>query len=95
MNADFDWSEEENRQLIEIWGISIERIISAIEQGCPVEALQHSSQQRYPGLSIYAVDIDGYTYLVPIVLQDGGRRFLKTIIPTRKAARDHRRKNQQ
>ena len=95
MNVGFDWNAENNRQLIEERGISIERILSAIEQGYLVEVLQHPNQQRYPGQSIYAVDIDGYIHLVPFVIQDGGNRFLKTIIPSRKATRDHRRKNQQ
>ena len=95
MNVGFDWNAEKNRQLIEERGISIERIVSAIEQGYLVDVLQHPNQQRYPGQSIYAVDIDGYIHLVPFVIQDGGNRFLKTIIPTRKATRDHRRINQQ
>ena len=34
------------------------------------------------------IEIDGYAYLVPFVEGENGR-FLKTIIPSRKATRDY------
>ena len=54
--------------------------------------LEHPNQDRYPGQLIYVVDIDEYIYLVPFVMQADGTRFLKTIIPSRKATRDYRRR---
>ena len=95
MSVGFDWSEEKNRQLIEQRGLSFEGIVSAIEQDGLVDVLEHPNQERYPGQLIYVVEIDEYLHLVPFVTQFDGTRFLKTIIPSRKAARDYQRRRQQ
>ena len=85
----FDWSMEKNQHILGQRGISFERIVSAIEHGGLLDVLQHPSQDRYPGQSIYVVDIEEYVYLVPFVTEKDGTRFLKTIIPSRKATRDY------
>ena len=41
---------------------------------------------------IYVVDIEQYLHLVPFVTEPDGTRFLKTIIPSRKAMREYRRR---
>ena len=92
MKERFDWSTEKNQQLVEQRGISFERIVIAIEQGGLMNVLEHPNQERYPGQSIYVVDIEQYIYLVPFVSEADGSRFLKTIIPSRKATRDYRRR---
>ena len=92
MDIGFDWSTEENRRLIEQRGISFERVVVAIEQGGLVDVLEHPNQEKYPVQLIYAVEIDKYIHLVPFVTQADGTRFLKTIIPRRKATRDYRRR---
>lgn len=92
MEVRFDWSTEKNQQLVEQRGISFERIVAAIEQGGLVNVLEHPNQERCPEQSIYEVDIEEYIYLVPFVSQADGSRFLKTIIPSRKATRDYRRR---
>ncbi len=92
MHISFDWSTEKNRRLIEQRGISFESVVSAIEQGDLLDVLEHPNQDRYPGQLIYVVKIDEYIYLVPLVPQADGTRFLKTIIPSRKATRDYRRR---
>lgn len=94
MDIGFDWSTEKNQQLIEQRGISFESVISAIEQGGLVDVLEHPDQDRYPGQLIYVVEIGEYIHLVPFVKQAGGGRFLKTIIPSRKATRDYGRRGQ-
>ena len=91
MQTRFDWSTEKNQQLIEQRGISFERVVAAIEQGGLVNVLEHPNQERYPGQSIYVVDVEQYVYLVPFVTEADGSRFLKTVIPSRKATRDYRR----
>ena len=88
----FDWNLEKNRQLAENRGVSFERVLSAIERGDLVDVLEHPNQERYPGQRIYVVDIAQYLYLVPFVTSADGTRFLKTIIPSRKATRDHKRR---
>ncbi len=92
MPAGFDWNLEKNRQLAERRGISFERVISAIERGGLVDVLEHPNQEKYPGQMIYVVDVDRYLYLVPCVISEDGTRFLKTIIPSRKATRDYQRR---
>ena len=53
--------------------------------------MDHPNQGRYPGQMIYVVEIDDHLYLVPFVVEPGGTRFLKTIIPSRKAMRHYQR----
>ena len=93
MTIGFDWSTEKNKQLTEQRGISFEGIVSAIEQGGLLDVLEHPNQDRYPGQSIYVVEVDEYAHLVPFVTQTDGTRFLKTVIPSRKATRDDVRRD--
>ena len=92
METRFDWSAEKNRQLTEQRGISFEGVLSAMEQDGLVDVLEHPNQNRYAGQLIYVVEIDNYLYLVPFVTQPDGTRFLKTIIPSRRAMRDYGRR---
>ncbi len=92
MRPDFDWNVEKNEQLVEQRGISFEHIISAIEQVGLVDVLEHPNQERYRGQRIYVVNVERYLYLVPFVTSADGTRFLKTIIPSRKATRHYRKR---
>ena len=92
METRFDWSLEKNRQLTEQRGVSFEGVLSAMEQNGLVDVLEHPNQDRYAGQLIYVVEIDNYLYLVPFVTQPDGTRFLKTIIPSRKATREYGRR---
>ena len=92
VTAGFDWNLEKNRQLAEQRGVSFERVVSAIERGGLVDVLEHPNQERYPGQMVYVVDIERYLHLVPFVVSTDGTRFLKTIIPSRKATRDYQRR---
>ena len=94
MQVGFDWSKDKGQQLFEQRGVSFESVVSAIEQGGLVNVLEHPNQDRYPGQLVYVVEIDDYLHLVPFVTQPDGTRFLKTIIPSRKATRDYRRRRQ-
>ena len=92
MSVSFDWSVEKNQLLIQQRGISFEIVVSVMEQGGLVDVVEHPNQERYPGQLIYVVEIDEYIYLVPFVIQADGTRFLRTIIPSRRAMRDYRRR---
>ena len=94
MSIGFDWNTRKNEQLIQQRGISFEAVVSAIDQGGLVDVLEHPNQNRYPGQLIYVVEIDEYIHLIPFLTQDDGTRFLKTIIPSRKATRDYGRRRQ-
>ena len=94
MDHGFEWSDEKNRQLIEQRGVSFERVVASIELGGLVDVVDHPNQRRYPGQLIYIVEIDEYLYLVPFVTEADGTRFLKTVIPSRKATRDYGRRRE-
>ena len=92
--SSFDWSTSKNQQLIDERGISFERVVSAIEQGGLLDVVEHPNRRRYPGQRIYVVEIEGYVHLVPFVTEADDTRFLKTIIPSRKATRGYLRRRQ-
>lgn len=59
-----------------------------IEGGDLLDVYEHPNQKRYPGQQILVVRIGVYAYVVPIVESVAGR-FLKTVIPSRKATREY------
>ncbi|MEI6729733.1 MAG: DUF4258 domain-containing protein [Pseudomonadota bacterium] len=83
----FDFNIDKNILLKEERGISFDDIISLIENGKLLKILRHSNQEKYPNQFIYEIDVDGYVYVVPFVL-DGKKIFLKTIYPSRKATKN-------
>lgn len=95
MTIGFDWSEEKNQQLIEQRGVSFEAIISAMERGGLVDVVSHPNPVRYPGQLIYVVELNDYLHLVPFTTLADGTRFLRTIIPSRRAMRYYRRREPQ
>ena len=60
----------------------------AIESGGLLDILAHPNLAKYPNQKMLVVASDGYAYLVPFVEEDD-HFFLKTVIPSRKATRDH------
>ena len=84
----FKWNAEKNELLARERGITFEEIVRRISSGAMAIEVDHPNQSKYPGQKILIVDIDGYAYLVPFVI-DGKDIFLKTIIPSRKATRKY------
>ena len=84
----YRWSHEKNRKLKEERGIGFEIVVTHIERGDLLDILKHPNQERYPNQQLLVIEINGYVYLVPFVEDENGR-FLKTIIPSRKATRDY------
>ena len=84
----FRWSPEKNEQLQLDRGISFENMVVAIESGGLLDILAHPNLAKYPKQKMLVVTSDGYAYLVPFVEEDD-HFFLKTVIPSRKATRDH------
>ena len=79
----FDWNNEKNMMLKRDRNISFERIIVAIEQDNLLDILEHPNKEKYPNQLLLLVEIDGYVYVVPCVLENDVC-FLKTIFPSRK-----------
>ena len=84
----YKWNKEKNERLKTERGISFEQITMHIEQGDLLDIVTHPNQSKYPNQQILVVEINDYVYLVPFVENENGK-FLKTIIPSRKATRDY------
>jgi uncharacterized DUF497 family protein len=82
----YQWSAEKNEQLKAERGLSFEQMVMHIEGGDLLAVSEHPNQGRYPGQQILVVQVGNYVYLVPFVESEEGR-FLKTIIPSRRATR--------
>ena len=86
--SDFDWDDEKNEFLKSIRGISFEDVVFHIQNGDVPDIIKHSNAARYPEQNIIVLNIEGYVYLVPYV-KEPGARFLKTIIPSRRATKEY------
>ena len=84
----YRWNHEKNLKLKAERGISFEQAVMHIERGEVLDVVQHPNRQKYPNQQILVVEIDNSAYLIPFVEDDKGK-FLKTIIPSRKATRDY------
>ncbi len=82
----FKWNAEKNEVLAGKRGITFEEVVRRIESGTRVVEADHPNRKKYPNQKILIIDVDGYAYLVPFVL-DKNEYFLITIIPGRKGAR--------
>jgi len=88
--SQFDWSDEKNAVLERAREVCFEDVIVCIQNGNVLDIIRHPNRDRYPGQNIIVLNVDGYVWLVPYVKQRGVR-FLKTIIPSRKATREYQK----
>ena len=84
----YKWDLQKNEKLKNERGISFEQVVMHIENGDVLDLVAHPNQKKYPGQLIIVVEINEYAYLVPFVESSEGK-FLKTIIPSRKATKDY------
>ena len=82
----YDWNPDKNEWLKKNRNISFEQIIFHLSQGDIWMVSDHPNQEKYPNQKILIVDVNGYAYLVPCIIE-GNEYFLKTIIPSRKATK--------
>jgi len=88
MMAHYKWNHDKNERLKAERGIGFEQVILHIERGDLLDVVEHSNQFKYPNQRMLVVKIKNYAYLIPFVEDEEGR-FLKTIIPCRKATREY------
>jgi len=81
-----NWNSTKNQQLISERGISFEDIVFYLQQGAPLDDIEHPNSGKYPNQRVFVINIDGYAYLVPYA-EDRKEIFLKTVIPSRKATK--------
>jgi len=84
----FKWNTEKNEVLAEERGITFEEIVQRVASGATIIETDHPNKKRYPNQKILIIDVDGYAYLVPCVI-DKNEYFFKTIIPSRKATKKY------
>ncbi|MCD4779642.1 MAG: toxin [Candidatus Omnitrophica bacterium] len=82
----YEWNPEKNEWLKKERNIAFEQIIFHLSQGDVWKITDHPDQTNYPGQKLYFVVIDGYIYIVPHIIEKK-YTFLKTIIPSRKATK--------
>ena len=58
-------------------------VIASIADSGILLNFDHPNQQKYPNQKVLVVEIDGYAYCVPYVV-NGSTWFLKTIYPSRR-----------
>ncbi|NCN05772.1 MAG: toxin [Spirochaetales bacterium] len=76
------WSQEKDELLSEIRGVSFTLVKTEIEAGRFVGPELNPSR---PGQYRIIVRLNAYPHVVPLVIDQSGDWFLKTIIPSRKA----------
>ena len=84
----YKWNKEKNEKLRIKRGVSFEQIVMHIERGDLLDIVDHPNQKKYPDQQLLVVEINNYAYIVPFI-EDENNKFLKTIIPSRKATRDY------
>ena len=86
--SDFDWNDQKNEFLQSTRGVSFEEVVFHIQNGDVLDVIKHPNAARYPNQNIIVLNMEGYVYLVPYT-KERGVRFLKTIIPSRKATEEY------
>jgi len=84
----YKWNYEKNERLKAERGVGFEQVILHIEHGDLIDIIEHPNQSKYPNQQILVVKIRDYAYLVPFVEDEEGK-FLKSVIPRRKATREY------
>lgn len=88
--SEFNWDDKKNELLEKTRGVCFENVVVCIQNGDVLDVIRHPNRERYPGQNIIVLNMTGYVWLVPYV-KSKGIRFLKTVIPSRKATREYLR----
>ena len=76
----FDWNPAKNQWLKESRGITFDEIMCLIDGGYLRAILNHPKK---PYQKILVVELEGYAYNVPFIMEKDGTYFLKTVYPSR------------
>lgn len=85
--VELGWDAEKDSLLRETRNVSFWQVRTEIEAGRFVGPEANPSR---PGQYRIIVRLNDYPHVVPLVLDNEGNWFLKTIIPSRKAKKEHR-----
>ncbi len=79
----YDFNNEKNKILYKERGVTFQHVIDSISENGVLLDFMHPNNEKYPKQRIFVVDIFGYTYCIPYVV-NGDIIFMKTIFPSRK-----------
>jgi uncharacterized DUF497 family protein len=79
---EFAFNSEKNDLLRRKRGVTFPMVIEAIAEKGLLLNFDHPNQTKYPGQKVLVVELEGYTYCVPYIME-GNVWFLKTIYPSR------------
>lgn len=82
----YKWDNIKNERFKAERGVSFEQVVMQIEHGNVYDIYVHPNRKLYPNQQILIIEISNYCYIVPFV-ENENSRFLKTIIPSRKATK--------
>jgi uncharacterized DUF497 family protein len=80
------WDNEKNKKLIRERGLSFDEFSTLILDGKYIDILQNPARTNQ---KIFIVPHNGYTYVVPFVMDNENNIVLKTIFPSRKYHRQY------
>lgn len=86
LHMEYRWNAIKDAALRGDRQVGFDDVVKSLSLGGLLATMPHPNIDKYPQQHIYVVEINGYAYLVPYVLESGSI-FLKTIIPSRKATR--------
>ena len=75
------WNEEKDRRFVQARGVSFHEIADRILAGDYIDLLENPART---GQDIVVTVIEGYTWVVPFVVEEDDTLFLKTAYPSRK-----------
>ena len=82
------WTRKQIGLLKGTRGVSFEEVVFHIQNGDVLDIIKHPNAARYPKQNVVVLNMEGYVYLAPYV-KEKGTRFLKSIIPSRKATKEY------
>jgi uncharacterized DUF497 family protein len=80
---EFAFDKDKNDLLYRQRGVTFHMVIESFSKKGALRNFDHPNQKRYPNQKVIVVEINGYTYCVPYVVEKS-IWFLKTIYPSRR-----------
>ena len=80
---EFAFDSRKNEVLRAKRGVTFPMVIEAIAEKGILADFAHPKQDKYPGQRVVVVELDGYAYCVPCLIE-GDVWHLKTVYPSRR-----------
>lgn len=81
INMRIEWNQDKNNLLKETRGVSFEQVEEEILKGDFIGPENHPARENQMRI---IVKLNGYPCVIPLIIEDDGSWFLKTIYPSRK-----------